>query len=72
MSGRAPGSSDARRAVAEEMRAIAEPWPDAMVIDTERGAAALPGECLEQALAAIRPHGPEHVWRPTRPYMLPG
>jgi uncharacterized protein len=73
MSARTRGLSDADQAVAEEMRAIAEPWPDAMVIDTERGGTAgLPGECLEQALAAIRPHGPEHVWRPTRPYMLPG
>ena len=73
MSARTCGLSDADQAVAEEMRAIAEPWPDAMVIDTERGGTAgLPGECLERALAAIRPHGPEHVWRPTRPYMLPG
>ncbi len=73
MSARTRGWSDADQAVAEEMRAIAEPWPDAMVIDTERGSTAgLPGECLEQVLAAIRPHGPEHVWRPTRPYMLPG
>jgi aminoglycoside phosphotransferase family enzyme/predicted kinase len=73
MSARPRGLSDADQAVAEEMRAIAEPWPDARVIDTERGGTAgLPGECLEQALAAIRPHGPEHVWRPTRPYMLPG
>jgi uncharacterized protein len=73
MSARTRGLSDADQAVAEEMRAIAESWPDAMVIDTERGGAAgLPRECLEQVLAAIRPHGPEHVWRPTRPYMLPG
>lgn len=65
MSARLRGLSDADQAVAEEMRAIAEPWPDAMVIDTERGGTAgLPGECLEQVLAAIRPHGPEHVWRP--------
>ena len=60
-------------AVAEAMRAIADPWPDAMVIDTDGGGtAALPGECLDQALAVIRPHGPEHTWRPARPYMLPG
>jgi len=55
------------------MRAIADPWPDAMVIDTNGGGTdALPGECLDQALAVIRPHGPEHTWRPARPYMLPG
>ena len=66
-------TADADQAVAEEMRAIAERWPDAMVIDTERGGTAgLLGKCLGQVLAAIRPHGPEHVWRPTRPYVLPG
>ena len=32
----------------------------------------LPGESSEEALQAIRPHGSEHPWRPTRPYMLPG
>ena len=31
-----------------------------------------PGRPTRQALSAIRPHGPEHTWRPTRPYMLPG
>jgi len=72
LSARTPGLSDADQAVAEEMRAVAEPWPDATVINTERGGTAgLPGECLEQVLAAIRPHGPEHAWRPTRPYTLP-
>jgi uncharacterized protein len=73
ISARTCGVSDADQAVAEAMRAIADPWPDAMVIDTDGGGtAALPGECLDQALAVIRPHGPEHTWRPARPYMLPG
>jgi hypothetical protein len=69
---RTRGASDADRAVAEAMRAAAEPWPDAIVIDTEHGGTAeLPGQGLEVALAAIRPHGPEHLWRPTRLHMLP-
>jgi hypothetical protein len=55
------------------MAAVAEPWPHATVIDTETGdTAGVPGESLAQALEAIRPHGPQHVWRPGRPYMLPG
>ena len=55
------------------MAAVADPWPDATAIDTETGGTAgLPASALEQALEAIRPHGPEHVWRPARPYMLPG
>jgi hypothetical protein len=36
------------------------------------GTSALPDDLVQQALEAIRPHGPEHVWRPARPYMLPG
>ncbi len=50
------------------------PWPGAAVIDTESGGTAgtLRGSSLQQALEAIRPHGTEHVWRPARPYMLPG
>jgi hypothetical protein len=44
MSARTRGLSDAGQAVAEEMRAIVEPWPDAMVIYTEGGGTAgLPG-----------------------------
>ena len=30
------------------------------------------GESVDRALEVIRPHGPEHIWRPGRPYMLPG
>jgi hypothetical protein len=29
------------------------------------------GDLVRQALDAIRPHGPQHVWRPSRPVMLP-
>jgi len=46
---------------------------DATAIDTEAdGTAGVAGESVDRALEAIRPHGPEHVWRPARPYMLPG
>ena len=45
-------------------------------VDTASGTlttpAGEPGAPSQQALSAIRPHGPEHTWRPTRPYMLPG
>jgi hypothetical protein len=59
--------------IADQMAAVAEPWPDATVIDTEAGdTAGVPGASLEQALEAIRPHGPQPVWRPSRPYVLPG
>jgi len=73
ISTRTGGASDADQAIAGQMAAAAKPWPNATAIDTETGGTAgVPGESLEQALEAIRPHGPEHVWRPTRPYMLPG
>jgi hypothetical protein len=29
-------------------------------------------ELIQEALGIVRPHGPEHVWRPARPVMLPG
>ena len=73
MNARTCGISDADRVIAAEMASAAEPWPEATVIDTEGGAiAGLPGASLGQALTVIRPHGPEHIWRPARPYMLPG
>jgi len=73
MTTRTGGVSDADEAIAREMEAIAEPWPDAVVIGTESGGTAgLAGESVKKALEAVRPHGPEHVWHPTRPYMLPG
>ena len=49
------------------------PWPHAITIDTSgreppgRAATA----AVRRALEAIRPHRPEHLWRPVRPYMLP-
>ena len=73
MNARTSGASDADPAIAAEMEAVAEPWPDATVIDTGSGGTArAPGETTQEAVELIRPHGPEHVWRPGRPYMLPG
>lgn len=66
---RPPGPSDAGPEIATRLAATAAPWPSAIVIDTGRQAA---GTAADQALAAIRPHGAEHVWRPTRPLMAPG
>ena len=73
ISTRSGGVSDADPAIARQMEALADPWPDAMVIDTERGGASgAPGSAVEQVLQVIRQHGAEHAWRPSRPYMLPG
>jgi len=84
---RPPGPSDAGPDIAVRLAAAAVPWPAATVIDTERGgvAAAAGGpegsgpelgpdfaRIVGQALAAIRPHGAEHVWRPTRSLLCPG
>jgi len=73
ISARTGGVSDADPGIARDTAAVMAPWPDAMVIDTESGGiAGTPDGFVQQALEAIRPHGPEHVWRPARPYMLPG
>ena len=73
MNARTDGVSDADPQIAAEMAAVMTPWPDATVIDTESGDIAGGLRCLvQQALDAIRPHGPEHVWRPARPFTLPG
>ena len=73
ISTRTGGVSDADQAIAGQMAALADPWPDATVIDTEpAGTTGLPGAAAEQALQVIRPHGAERAWRPSRPYMLPG
>ena len=58
ISTRIGGASDADQAIASQMAALADPWPDATVIDTEPGGTAgLPGGATEQALKVIRPHG---------------
>ena len=75
MTTRPPGPSDANQQVARQMAAIVAPWPAATVIDTEPAGTAVSSEAfaglVQQALDAIRPHGAEHVWRPTRPVMAP-
>lgn len=73
MNTRADGTSDANPQIARKMAATMAPWPDATMIDTETGDIAEPASAaVRQALNAIRPHGPEYAWRPTRPVMLPG
>ena len=69
---RTDGFSDADPGIARGIAAVMAPWPDAMVIDTESGGTAgTSDDVVQQALEAIRPCGPEHVWCPARPYMLP-
>ncbi len=79
MAARQPGPSDANAQIARQMAAAMEPWPEATVIDTSRGGAVGAadesgpfGEIVQQVLEVVRPHGPDHVWRPARPVMLPG
>jgi len=73
MAARAGAVSDARPAITQQMENAAEPWPDATEIDSGSvGSGEMPSSPLQQALNAVRPHGPEHVWRPAHPYMLPG
>jgi hypothetical protein len=55
----------------DDLRCRAAPEPQ-HGCDTESGGiAGTPDDFVQQALEAIRPDGPEHVWRPARPYMLP-
>ncbi|MFZ0046288.1 MAG: AAA family ATPase [Streptosporangiaceae bacterium] len=72
--------SDADPEVAARLAAAADPWPSATVIDTEAGStepagtgpsSVSTGEPVRRALEVIRPHGPQHVWRPSRPVLLP-
>jgi aminoglycoside phosphotransferase family enzyme/predicted kinase len=72
------GVSDADADVARHMAADMAPWPEATTLDTDSGGvgadAEPPGafdDLVRQLLDAIRPHGPQHVWRPSRPVMLP-
>jgi len=71
LAARPPGPSDAGPHIAGHLAASAAPWPTASVIDTEQGGAAVAAEpgglrrefdqIVVQALAAIWPHGAEHV-----------
>jgi len=86
LSQRRGGVSDAGVAVARELAAAWEPWPDAITIDTSDRAPGRPDSPaagsdhpVAQALAAIRPHGARyHAWRggsdgarPRRPLIPP-
>ncbi len=74
LAARTGGISDADEQTARQMAALDAPWPEAVTIDTGRPAAmpgAPPGAAVKQAIEAIRPHGPEQVWHPARPVLLP-
>ena len=75
ISNRKESASDADPMVAEKMAAAQAPWPEAITIDTSitmpPGPATVSAELVRRALHAIRPHQPEPVRRPGRPYMLP-
>jgi len=79
LAARTGGISDADADIARRLAAVEAPWPEAVMIDTGRlspgTAPAVPGEppgaVVQQAMEAIRPHRPEHVWRPIRPVLLP-
>ena len=75
MSSRTGSASDAGPVVAEKMAAAQAPWPEAITIDMSGakppGPVTASAEPVRQALEAIRPHQPEHLWRPSHPYMLP-
>lgn len=69
---RSRGTSDADREIAVEMKAAADPWPEATVIDTENDTTGLDADCVRRALLAIHPDGPHGDRRSARPYMCPG
>jgi len=78
MAARTADTSDANAEIARKMAAATVSWPGATTISTEAGgsggdlkSAGFTG-LVDEALTVIRPHGPDHVWRPTRPVMLPG
>ncbi|HTR94177.1 MAG TPA: AAA family ATPase [Trebonia sp.] len=69
---RSGGTADADQEIAVEMEAAADPWPDAIVIDTEDDTAGLHVESVQRALRAIHPDGPPAAARSPRSYMCPG
>jgi hypothetical protein len=71
MQARTGAASDADPEMAALMAAEWAPWSQATVIATGGTGPAAPGKPMETALQVIRPHGPDQVWRPTRPYLLP-
>ena len=70
---RTGGVSDADQAIASQMEAAADPWPEATVIDTESGGTAgMAGESVAEALQMIRPHGPSTSGAPPGRTCSPG
>jgi uncharacterized protein len=70
---RAAGVSDATPEIAARLAAEQAPWPEAVAVNTSvsQGVGGSGPDPIRQVLAAVRPHGPEHVWHPVRPYMAP-
>lgn len=66
--GRGPGPSDAGPEVAQAMAAAADPWPDAVTLDTSGSLEAAVGP----AVAAVRPGGAEDTGLFRRSYTEPG
>ncbi|MFE7565602.1 AAA family ATPase [Streptomyces sp. NPDC057539] len=64
---RPPGPSDAGPPVAEAMAAVADPWPEAVTVDTSR----MLETAVEHAVAVVRPDGGERTRLFRRPYMMP-
>ncbi|GAA2086559.1 AAA family ATPase [Actinomadura alba] len=56
---RTRGVSDADPMIAARMAEDADPWPDAIGIDTTGPI----DDTIEHALSAVRPHGADHPWR---------
>ena len=52
------GVSDADPQIAAQMADSADPWPEAVTVETSGPV----GESVEQALRAVRPFGAGHVW----------
>ncbi|WP_431985908.1 AAA family ATPase [Streptomyces griseoflavus] len=67
LSTRAPGASDADADVAAAMAAGAQPWPEAVAVDTSGSLES----AVAQALAAVRPWGTGQAPVFRRPYMEP-
>jgi predicted kinase len=75
LAARTGGVSDADEEIARRLAALDAPWPEAVTVDTGQPAAVsggLPDAVVRRVIEVVRPHGPEHVWRPVRPVLLPG
>ncbi|HET9898904.1 MAG TPA: AAA family ATPase [Streptosporangiaceae bacterium] len=73
MTSRHGSASDADGAIARQMAAVMDAWPEATTIDTAYGTPQADDVAgLLEALDVIRPHGADQVWRGARPVILPG